>query len=221
MAKTSVASASKKGPLSSLTKDLLLDRSQFTGFSGDQWKSDLGRGSAPTEGPAPGSYGTTSPQECSTLDTGKPTGSLAGTQAASSELSDTDPEGTHMASVSLTLPAPDLDVKRYIDRCGQYTITSDVGGQTLTQTVTLRLLQPSGLPKWATAYGTTIDSNSPIPGLAPLHGYTVMVRGAYRDVLVNAVQFTMSHDAGYDAAGVAGQLTTLFNAQVAKLEAAP
>lgn len=211
------AKSSKKHDITTLSKDLLLDRSQFSGFDGDDngWESRMIDTNAEDSAPD-AKRSTTNPQECARLGRGLPTGR----QVGSSVQGRTKSSPLLHTAASLALTDDKVDPKSLVEMCQNYTSTSTLtlgrGTTDVTSPWHAQALELDGLPKWAAAY--TLE-----PELEPGRSSSVKVlqiEGYYRGVLVVAGYQALGLESS-DLPDVSDKLAQLFNAQVAKLEAAP
>ncbi|MBS9534615.1 hypothetical protein KIH27_13560 [Mycobacterium sp. M1] len=217
--RTSGAAISTKPDITTLTRDLLLGRSQFSGFDGDTWESGVDNDYQPGGPSDPDGDTTISPQQCAGLRVGQPKEGSSYTQIAGAILSAADGSGKHTTMATLQIVTNEVDLKDLVNSCGQYT-SSFGGGESAPTATTVRALTPKGLPKWAVAYSNVTRPLTRPDDFKFGESKVVSIEGYYRGVLVNTSHLAMSHN-DIDTAAIADKLVVLFTAQVQKLEAAP
>lgn len=208
--------ASAKPDITRLTDNLLVDRSAFADFSGGTWRSGpgvTGQKQSATAGIS------VSPSECADLfgDVG------SAVQTAIASLTDERATGLRSTQVDLAITPSRQNLADLVKKCRSFTMSFDLPGQTVAVQTQVDPLDVSGVPPWAVA-ATVKSVTSPTAGITSMSMSVATVAGYYRGILVMASrnEFTpRSSDSAPIDSHSAGNLVKLFNAQVAKLEAAP
>lgn len=213
------AKPSAKADLTTLSKDLLVDRSVFPDIADGEWRDFL-NDSDEDDDLMPGDI-TVSPQECADLLGGPATA----TQRAAARLSSRDSKGMRSVGVNLVLGGGQRDVHDYLDKCRSFTISTSLPGldKSMDMDGEVSPLDVDGIPSWAVGYRTTTSSSVPgIPFSTAMDA--TAISGYYRGVLVEASSEQIvsgKSDPTTSGSDQVEDLVRLFNAQVDKLEAAP
>ncbi|ORX00113.1 hypothetical protein [Mycolicibacillus trivialis] len=211
---------SAKSDLTTLSKDLLVDRSVFPDVADGEWRDYLNDGDDDEDETMPGDI-TVSPQECADLLGGPATA----TQRAAARLSSRGSQGMRSVGVNLVLGGGQRDVHDYLDKCHSFTISTSLPGldKSMDMDGEVTPLDVSGIPSWAVGYRTTTSSSVPgIPFSTAMDASAIS--GYYRGVLVEASSEQIVSGKSDSTTAEPAQLddlVRLFNAQVDKLEAAP
>lgn len=206
---------SRKPDITSLTSNVLVERSVFPDPSGGKWISGVNsEGGAASDMPNL----TIDPPECADLY-GDP---KAASQTATATLAKLQAGGLHSMRVRLAITPDQHNIKGNLAKCQSFTQTFEASGRTVTTDVRLDPLDVAGVPPWAVA--TVMSSSSSSVIRLPMSVTATTVSGYYRGVLVvassNDIRLRSKKGASVDV-GTADDLVKLFNAQIEKLEAAP
>ncbi|HLR98428.1 MAG TPA: hypothetical protein VK069_02425 [Mycolicibacillus parakoreensis] len=212
---------SDKAAITTLSKDLLVERSAFPDLGDAQWHDWANDGTGVPSGPQlPGDLDV-SPRECADLFGGPDTA----TQDAGARLVSRGLGGLRSLGVHLAISDEQPDVHAYLSECREFTIRTELPGldQTMDMTGTVDALDAPGVPAWAVGYRT--ETSSSVPGIPVSTAMqATAISGVYRGVLVEvSYEQISSGPAGSTPAGtdLTDDLVALFNAQVDKLDAAP
>lgn len=221
--RTSDTAHSTKPDIGALAADLLVDQSEFPQLSEDatwgDWQEDADSGEF-----GPPDDITVDPPDCADLvDAPRSTTATVG-----GKLSDFTVDHLRSYAMQLAVTSDQVPFAALVDTCKTFTITSlsHHGDDADEMTATVRPLAVSGLPGWAVAYTISIEPAGD-SGEHEEHDDAAMamalIAGYYRGVLVQAnySDNVDDSDPGSFGTDAADELLKLFNAQVAKLEAAP
>jgi hypothetical protein len=208
---------SNKPEITNLTKDLLVDKSDFPEIRGGEWNSAL-IDNPRKELALPGK--TITPEECA--DFGGPIYSFDQKAQAGFTASDPDGERSIILRLGISPQRPDLKIHR--EKCRSFTVSFVAAGHTVTMDAHVGPLDASGLPSWAVGTVMTYANSSVADVPVSVSMMTATVAGYCRGVLVHVAYTDLGHgsqEKGPPSPETTHDLVALFNAQVAKLKAAP
>ncbi|MBS9533314.1 hypothetical protein KIH27_06885 [Mycobacterium sp. M1] len=206
---------SRKRAITTLTSEMLLDRSAFPDSSEGKAKWISGVNNSTSREPeVPGI--TFDPPECGSIF-----GTKGATQTGAATLTRRQSAGVGSLRVGLMITPERRDLKGYLQKCQSYTQSIELAGHALTTELQLKPLDIAGVPPWAV--GAVMSSSPKHRMLAPVSMTSATVAGYYRGVLVTVSNSLIQRGTGKDDvdSATAEELAKLFNEQIQKLEAAP
>lgn len=209
------AKPSAKADITTLSEDLLVDQSAFPDLGDDTTWNDWER-SADDDTFGPPDDVTVDPPACADLvDVPR-----SSTESVGAKLSDFTTAHLRSTAMQLSVGPDQVPLGDYLNHCPKFTITKQSAETDTELSATVRPLEVTGLPSWAVAYTIGITDPEPDQEGMAMH----IIAGYYRGVLVDAIHadnLDNPDDTHAFGTELVGELLQLFNAQVAKLEAAP